>query len=306
MADKKRHPLLAVFLIIIGIALFLGLVMAFAVKTFGPRSSLSFGEKIGVVFVEGPITHAMEITSQLEEFHKDKSIKAIVLRIDSPGGVVGPTQEIYREVEKTAEDKSVVASLGSVAASGGYYIAAAADKIVANPGTLTGSIGAIMEFVHIEELLKKIGINLEVLKSGEFKDIGSPHRKLTDRDKEVLEGLMAEIKKQFVEDIAKGRGLSQEKVEQIADGRIFSGTQAKDLHMVDYLGNFQDAVALAKEMEGLTGETTLVYPKRGKFEFWDLLFESATKTVFKLIKSLGQQMTYRWEGFSEKGFKEKD
>ena len=177
MAGKK-HPILIVLGILAGVGLVLGIAMIIVLKVFTPYSSLSFSTKIGVIPIEGAITDSQAITEQLRRFKKDKGIKAIILRINSPGGAVGPTQEIYREVQRTVETKKVVASLGGVAASGGYYIATAAKKIVANPGTITGSIGVIMEFVRFEDLLNKIGIKFEVLKSGEFKDIGSPHREL--------------------------------------------------------------------------------------------------------------------------------
>ena len=161
-----------VLLILFLVVLFMGGTMLFVLKLAGSSPTLSFGEKIGVVLIEGSITQSREIAGQIEKFNKDERIKAILLRIDSPGGAIGPTQEIHREVCKAAKRKIVVASLGGVAASGGYYIAAAADKVVANPGTITGSIGALMQFFRIEELLEKIGVGMEVLKSGEFKDIG--------------------------------------------------------------------------------------------------------------------------------------
>ncbi len=237
------------------------------------------------------------ITEQLRRFTKDKGIKAIILRINSPGGAVGPTQEIYREVQRTVETKEVVASLGGIAASGGYYIAAAAKQIVANPGTITGSIGVIMEFVRFEDLLNKIGIKFEVLKSGEFKDIGSPHRELTARDKELISALIADIQKQFVEAVASGRNLSIEKTREIADGRIFSGAQAKELGLVDVLGNFQDAVELAKNMATIRGDVTLVYPKKSKLDLWDLFLGSAADSIVKRIQGMKTRVEYRWSGF---------
>ena len=175
----KKHPILIVVIILGITVLFLGGVMALILNLFGPSSRLSFGDKIGVIPLEGPIMDSGPILSQLVTFRKDEDIKAIILRIDSPGGGVGPSQEIYREVRRTIETKKVIASLGSLAASGGYYVASAANKIVANPGTITGSIGVIMEFLRLENLLKKIGVSLEVLKSGEFKDMGSPHREMS-------------------------------------------------------------------------------------------------------------------------------
>ena len=296
MADKKR-PILTVLVILGVIALFLGGAMFFIIKMVDPVSDLSFADKIGVIPIDGAILDSHTITSQLIRFRKDNRIKAIVLRINSPGGAVGPTQDIYREIKRTAETKKVVASLGGVAASGGYYIAAATHKIVANPGTITGSIGVIIEFVHFEELLNKIGVDLVVRKSGEFKDIGSPHRELTERDKEIIDALIADIQGQFVDAVAGGRALPIEKVKQIADGRIFSGARAKELDLVDVLGNFQDAVDVAKEMVAIEGDVSLVYPKRNKMELWEAFLEGTGNSISKIVQGIQPQLGYKWGGF---------
>ncbi|MBW2064468.1 MAG: signal peptide peptidase SppA [Deltaproteobacteria bacterium] len=294
---SKKHPLFIVFIILAITVVFLGMVMAVIIMTFGGTTKLSFGDKIGVIKIEGPIKDSGPILSQLVRFRKDRGIKAIVVRIDSPGGGVGPSQEIYKEVRKTRRTKKVIASLGGVAASGGYYIAAAADKIVANPGTITGSIGVIMEFLQVEELMKKIGIDFEVVKSGEFKDIGSPIRKMSEKEKDLLEEVIADIKEQFVRAVAEGRGLRIEQVQEIADGRIISGARAKELGLVDSLGNFQDALELAKKMSGIKGEAQIVYPKRPKGRIWDLLFEGAVRALFKAIKEHDSwSLEYRWSG----------
>ena len=296
--SEKKHPILTVIIILGIVVIFLGLLMGIIVALAGPSMRLSFGEKIGIILIEGPIRDASSTLTQLDKFKKDKKIKAIILRIDSPGGGVGPSQEIYREITRTRRVKKVVASMGSVAASGGYYIASAANKIVANPGTITGSIGVIMEFVRLEELLKKLGVGLEVLKTGEFKDIGSPHRKMSDREKALVRDLIFEIKDQFVLAVAKGRNLSKEKVEQIADGRILTGAQAKNLDLVDMLGNFQDAVELTKRMTGIRGEAILVYPKRRGSRFWDYLFEDKVRAIIRTVKNeLNTHLEYRWDGF---------
>ncbi len=293
MAQKKR-PLLTVFIILGLVGLFLGTLSVVALKFLAPSKKLAFGEKIGVIPVEGPITSPEETINQLVRFREDGSIKAIILRINSPGGGVGPSQEIYREIRKTIKKKKVIASLGGVAASGGYYIASAADKIVANPGTLTGSIGVIMQFVGFHELLKKIGVKMEVVKSGEFKDIGSPHRPLTEREKALLQGLIANIQDQFVKAVAKGRGLSEEKVRKIADGRILSGAQAKELGLVDELGNFRDAVELAKQMAGLKGKVSLVYPRGKEIDFWDLIFKGMARAALKVLHTYTSKVQYIW------------
>jgi protease-4 len=188
--------------------------------------------------------------------------------------------------------------MGKVAASGGYYVACGANKIVANPGTLTGSIGVIMEFLQVEDLLKKIGVGVEVLKTGEFKDIGSPHRKLSERERELINSLISDIQKQFVEAVARGRNLPVEKVREIADGRILSGAQSKEHGLVDELGNFQDALDLAKKMTGVEGEVTLVYPKKKGPKLWDFVLRDASEAFFSLLKKIpGMQIEYRWDGF---------
>lgn len=295
MAGKK-YPILTVMAILCAVFLVLGATMIIILKTVAPSSSLSFNEKIGVIPIEGVISHSRPITSQLVKFKKDKDIKAIIVRINSPGGSVGASQEIHREVERTALAKKVVVSMGGVAASGGYYIAAPASKIVANPGTITGSIGVLMEFVRFEKLFEKIGVDLEVLKSGEFKDVGSPHRRLTDRDRELLKAMIAEIQKQFVEAVAKGRNLPMEKVLEIGDGRIFTGARAKELGLVDALGNFQDAVEKAKKEADIKGDVTLVYPKKSRFELWDLFIKRAAGSVINLIQGMKTSAEYRWNG----------
>jgi protease-4 len=295
MSGNKR-PILTVFVILGIIVLFLGMVLTVVFSLSGSSFSLSLRERIGVIPIEGPITESQQIIKQLVDFKKDERIKAIILRVNSPGGGVAPSQEIYREVRKTIPTKKVVASMGAVAASGGYYIASAADKIVANPGTLTGSIGVIMEFVQLEDLLKKLGIGMEVLKSGEFKDIGSPHRRMSEREKELIRNLILEIQQQFVEAVAHGRNISVEKVQEIADGRILSGAQSKELGLVDQLGNFEDAVDLAKSMAGIKGEVTLVYPKRARAALWDLILHDASLALVKTVRNiLIPRIEYRWD-----------
>ena len=285
-------------LVVLGvIALLLGAILTLV--SGSPASSLlSLREKIGIVNIEGAITDSEPVVTQLVQFRKDKGIKAIVLRIDSPGGAVAPSQEIYWEVKKAAASKTVIASMGKVAASGGYYVACAANKIVANPGTLTGSIGVLMEFLQVEELLKKIGVGLEVLKTGEFKDIGSPHRKLSEKDRELISSLLSDIQKQFVEAVARGRNLPIEKVREIADGRILSGAQSKEHGLVDELGNFQDALELAKKMTGVEGEVTLVYPKKKGSRLWDFVLRDASEALYSFLRKMpGMQIEYRWDGF---------
>jgi protease-4 len=294
---KKDRPITSV-LIILGIAvLFFGTVMAIVLSFSHITPSLSFSSKMGVIPIQGKIQDPDRIIDQLIAFRRDDQIKAIILKINSPGGGVGPSQEIYTETRRTAQKKKVVASLGSLAASGAYYIASAADKIIANPGTLTGSIGVLMEFIRVEELLEKIGIEMEVIKSGEFKDIGSPNRKMTDREKTMLMNLIEDIRDQFVTAVAQGRKMPKEKALALADGRIFSGREAKELGLVDHLGNFQDAVNLAKRMANIKGEVRLVYPERKtRSLLWDFLLKDFADYIVNKIERPSGLLEYRWNG----------
>jgi protease IV len=294
----SKHPLLIVLIILCIAVVFLGIVMSLFSGMFHSTSSgFSFSNKLGVINITGEINDSTTILKQLGDFKKDDSIRAIILRIDSPGGGVGASQEIYQEVKKTTKKKKVIVSMGSTAASGGYYIACAGDKIVANPGTITGSIGVIMEFFRVDELTKKIGINLEVIKSGEFKDTGSSFRPLTDRERELMSSVVLNIQDQFINAVAEGRKLTTDEVKKIADGSIFSGETAMKLGLVDQLGNFQDAVDLAAGMSGIEGEATLVYPKEKNLNLWDIIFQSASKAVFKTLSdNIKPVVEYRWNG----------
>jgi protease-4 len=224
-------------------------------------STLQFGEKVGVIEIKGLIADPQPVLTQLKEFRNNKDVKAIVLRIDSPGGGVGPSQEIYAEVKKTSRVKKVVASMGAIAASGGYYVASAADHVMANPGSITGSIGVVMEFANLEELFKKIGVSAFVLKSGQYKDVGSPFREMTPQEKTLLQGFVDSVHQQFVTAVAEARGIPKERIEAIADGRILSGEQAQKLGLLDSLGNLEDAIAIAAELGGIKGEPSVVYAK---------------------------------------------
>jgi len=254
------------------LALFGCLIFVFIFFVVGREVISVKRERIGVLKIKGVIESSEEILKELKAFEEDSTIKAVLLRIDSPGGSVGASQEIWKEVLRIREKKPVVASLGNVAASGAYYVACAASKVLANPGTLTGSIGVAMYFTDLEELMRKIGIKTHVIKSGSYKDTGSPFRGLTPQEKELLQGLLKVVHEQFVKAVSQSRNLPIEKVYEIADGRLFSGEEALRLNLVDELGNFQDALRVAKELGGIKGEPELVYPKR-KVSFLKLLLE---------------------------------
>jgi len=281
----KRHPFLFFSLIFTSImcatVVFLSLITMFGFSD----AELEFGEKVGVIEIEGVITDSVSILEDIRRFRKDDSIKAIVIRINSPGGGVAPSQEIYRELKKTIKTKKVIASLGAIAASGGYYIAAGTSGIMSSPGTITGSIGVIMGFTNIEELFKKIGLSPVIIKSGQYKDIGSPAREMTPDEKELLQSFSDNIHDQFIKDVADGRFLTIEKVKEFADGRILSGEQAKMLGLVDHLGNFQDAVQWAGNLSGIKGDIIIVYPKKNRFLFLEELIEGAIQKFVNAMTS---------------------
>ena len=260
--------------------LFIGLGLLFLVNLIFPDLDLSTEDRIALIRVEGVIMDAQSTVGELKRFGENPSVKAIVLRIDSPGGGVVPSQEIHDAVQRVRQksNKMVIASMGSVAASGGYYIAAATDRIIANPGTLTGSIGVIMETANVEGLLKKIGVEGVVVKSGKFKDVGSPLRKMSDEERALLQSVMDDVHKQFIEAVAAGRALEPTAVQALADGRIFTGRQAKDAKLVDELGDLEDAIQLAAELAGIEGEPKVVEPRR-RFSIRELL-ESRLSVLF--------------------------
>jgi protease-4 len=282
---SRRHPYLFFIIIFSSIAavFIISVSVLFVLGSGG--SSLDFREKVGVVEITGVIKEARSVINSLKQFRKDDSIKAIVLRIDSPGGGVGPSQEIYREVQKTVKMKKVVASMGAIATSGGYYVAAGADGIVANPGTITGSIGVIMGFTNFEAVLKKIGLIPIVIKSGEYKDTGSPVRPMSSEERKMLQQLVDKIHSQFVKDVASGRNLDQKKVEMVADGRIFSGQDAITYGLVDRLGNFEDAIEWAGRLGGITGEISTVYAKEKKLPLLQYLLDSSISTIMDRIET---------------------
>ena len=225
-------------------------------------------DAVAVVTVEGVIEDSRDTVQALDRLAGNVGVRAVVLRVDSPGGGVAPSQEIYDAVFRVREHKPVIASLGNLAASGGYYIASACESIVANPGTLTGSIGVIMETGNISELMKKLGLQGVIVKAGKFKDIGSPLREMTEEERRLLEGLLENVHTQFIGAVAKGRKLKAEDVRPLADGRIYSGEQALNLHLVDQLGGLRDAVQLAAQRAGIAGEPHWIEIEKRQPPWW--------------------------------------
>jgi protease-4 len=241
------------------------LVLYLAVKSErGHGGGDSDGDRVGVVEVTGTIMESKKTIRELNAFAEDDHIKAIVLRIDSPGGGVGPSQEIYDAIKKIRAKKKVIASMGSLAASGGYYIACATDEIFANAGTLTGSIGVIMELPNVQGLMKWAGVEMNTITAGKMKDSGSPFREMTPEERAYFAGMLEDVHTQFIDAVAAGRKLTVEEVKPLADGRVFSGHQAKEAKLVDQLGGLEAAVAEAGKLGGITGEPKTEYPHKEK------------------------------------------
>ena len=288
---KRKRILIGLGVIAALLIFFIGMLF-FVGRSSGVKSSrFAFGDKIAIVEVKGVITQSSGVIEELQQYLEDDGVKAIILRIDSPGGGVGPAQEIYREILKIRPKKKVVTSMGSVAASGGYYIACASDLIVANPGTITGSIGVIMQFSNLEELLKKIGIKGVVLKSGEHKDIGSPFREMTPEEKRIMQEVLDNVHQQFIQAVAEGRKLDRSKVVQIADGRILTGEQAKNFGLVDKMGNLQDTIDITAKMVGIEGKPNVLYPKR-RISIWELLMRDMASAIIDVLAEKGYELNY--------------
>ena len=256
------------------------------------------GEKIAVVEVTGIITGSAETVRQLKEYREDKAIKAILLRIDSPGGGVVASQEIYDEVRKTRDaGKPVVVSMGSLAASGGYYIACGVTRLVANRGTLTGSIGVIAEFLQLRDALNKIGIDVTTIKSGRLKDAGSATRAMTAEDKKYFQELMDGIHRQFVDVVERERRFTHERVLELSDGRVFTGERAVESGLVDTIGTFEDAVIIAAILAGIEGEPSLVKERRHRF-WWESMFGEAAEGITELKRELMDRpvLSFRFVG----------
>ena len=273
---RKKHPILFIFLSLSVISLFI-FIAAYVITVGLGNFPLSVGEKIAVVKIEGVILDSKDIIEELREHRENKSVKAIMLRIDSPGGAVAPSQEIYTEVLKIRDEgkKKIVTSMGSVAASGGYYIASASDRIVANPGSVTGSIGVIIELANVSGLMKKVGVESVVIKSGKFKDVGSLFRTMTAEERELLQGVIDDTYDQFVDAVAAGRGINKEDLLPIADGRVFTGRQAKKLGLVDDLGSMQDAIKITADIAGIKGEPDIIQKKK-KFSILERLLKNSS------------------------------
>jgi len=286
--EKNR---IARILIYCGIFLILFTIILFSSGLFAGGEPV--GDKLALIEIPGAIASSQDVIDDIQRYKDDNSVKAIILRIDSPGGVVAPVQEIYSELNKV--EKKVVVSMGSVAASGGYYIACAGDRIFANPGTLTGSIGVIMNFPKLEGLTKKIGIDREVVKSGEYKDSGSPYRNLTPEERQLFQGMVDDTYNQFLDAVFEGRkhtNLTREQIKSIADGRVMSGRQALQYKLVDELGDLEDAINYTAKISGIKGKPKIIR-KRPKVTLFERLVGTTLKNGIDDI--LGNQVSIRYE-----------
>lgn len=270
---KRRN--VVILIVVISLVLVMGFTGIILLFSFMDRDGLEFtgfGSKVAVIELYGQIFDSKDFVRQLKKWDNNSSVKAIVIDINSPGGAVAPSQEMYKEIRKVREGgKVVIASMSSVAASGGYYVACAADKIVANPGTLTGSIGVILSFPTAKKLLDKVGIRWETVKSGDLKDVGNFSRSMTTEEERMLKAVIDDSYQQFVEAIAEGRDRPKEEIYPLADGALFTGRQAYNLGLVDTLGSFEDAVSLAGDMAGLGQDPDIIREHKREPGLLDLL-----------------------------------
>jgi protease IV len=283
-------------LVLFGGFFFLAIVVA---AMAGDSTEITLGDKVAVIPIEGEIIEARETLDALRRYAENDSVKAIVIRINSPGGAIAPSQEIYSAIRRTraASGKPIIASLDSVAASGGFYIAAACDQIVANPGSITGSIGVILQWFDVKELVQWAKLKPNTITSGALKDAGSPFRELTDAERQYFQGIVSQLHSQFVRDVAKGRGakMKYEEVAKVADGRIFTGEQALQLKLVDQLGSIDDAVRIAGKLAGIEGEPSKLWPKPREERLLELLTGGDAESLLQRVVSRRlPQFLYMW------------
>ena len=288
-SERKKSPLAKRLLFLALILLALVGISSITSEWVQQRTK----NRVGIVDITGLITDSQYIVNQVKKFRKDKRIRGIILRIDSPGGAVGPSQEIYNEVLKTRESgKTIYASMGALAASGGYYIASAAEKIFANPGTLTGSIGVIMVFSNAKGLMEKIGLQPEIVKAGEYKDIGSPARAMTQKERNLLQSVVTDVHQQFIEAVANGRNISVAEVTKIADGRILTGRQAYSLNLVDQMGGLQVSIDQIAHKVGIIGSPKII-KETPRVGFLDWVLKS-TLNQSLINRSSIPSLQYTW------------
>jgi protease-4 len=279
-----------VFIIFIGFGVLLFKSVTNSEESYEVTMGKSSGDKLAVIELKEVIVSSEEIVRQFKKYGNDKSIKGIVFRVESPGGGVAASQEIYEEVKKVREKgKPVVVSMGSVAASGGYYVSCGSSRIVANRGTLTGSIGVIMQFIHFNKLMDKVGVDATTIKTGKLKDAGSPMRPSTEEDKKYFDAITNDVYNQFIEVVVEERDLPREIVLGLADGRVFTGEQALDVGLIDTLGTYEDAVNIAAALAGIKGEPQLIKERKRRLTIFDPLLGSVKEELGDLKQQFLQQ-----------------
>lgn len=296
-SDNNRKGILTVIFV------FGGMFVMFFVFAFIALASMSddpfdlgTGERVGVVEVVGPIMESKEIVANLRKFRKDKSIRGVVVRVNSPGGAVAPSQEIFQAIKRVGESKPVAVSMGSTAASGGYYVSLGADRIFANPGTVTGSIGVITQIFDVSGVLKMVDVEVNTIKTGPYKDAGSPFRNMNLKDEVHFQQLIDDVYEQFVGDIATARDLKKDSVKKLADGRVFTGRQARELSLVDELGSFHDAVGWVADQADMEGEPKVVYPPKDSSFLDELVRGGVHSFVDETRASSTPVLEYRYLG----------
>lgn len=281
----KKRGILTIALIFGGLFLALLVFIAVLISAFRP-DGLGFGKpSVGVVEITGTIMDSKKTLREIKAFSDDEMIVGVVIRIDSPGGAVAPSQEIFEAVKKLSAKKPVAVSMGTTAASGGYYIAVGSDMIFANPGTVTGSIGVISQFFNFEEVMDTVNVKVHTVKTGEFKDSGSPFKEFSESDERFFNALIDDIYLQFIEDIAESRKMDLAEVRKLADGRVFTGRQAKELKMIDAIGTIDDAVAYVASQSGVSGEPTVVYPAPERKSLMSELLFSGMSTALEQVQA---------------------
>lgn len=259
----------------------------------------AFGDKIGVVDLDGVILDPNEIVGQLQRFDDDDSIKAIIIHVNSPGGGVAASEEIYQEVKRIRDEKKkrIVSSIQTVGASGAYYVSSGTNKIYADNGSVVGSIGVIAEWVNYGDLMRWAKLKPELLKVGEFKDTGDPTRELTPAERAYMQGLIDNMYGQFVQAVADGRHAKVADIKAIADGRVWTGQQAMDLHLIDQIADFRSAVQDTAKSVGISGEPVLVHPEKDRQSLLDLIFGDVSPWLPTKEKLLDQQtgFYYLWK-----------
>jgi protease-4 len=300
-ARRSRAPIFLFGAVSGCLVVFAGLAFLFvlAIAFHGDSGDVGFGDKVAIIPLDGEIKNARETVDAIHKYADNSMVRAIVMRINSPGGAIAPSQEIYETIRKTRQEsgKPFVASLDSVAASGGFYVAAACDQIVANPGSITGSIGVIMEWTDVHDLLTWAKLREETITSGAMKAAGSPYRPMSDAERSYFQRIVSQLHMQFVKAVAAGRNgkISQPEVERIADGRVFTGEEALGLKLVDRLGNLDDAVTLAAKLARMQGKPATLYPRKRKPGLFELFSNSDdAESMIERIVSRRAAFLYRW------------